>query len=400
VVAILTSLDFESSWQQQFYVSDEGSIIVKSMLPPVAVVGMAEFSSAPGPHWDTLEESIFNCAREALEDAGVDSAELDGVVTASSDQLDGRAISVMVTSGSVAGPGHDTINLSSAGEHALIVAYSRAATGTHPVQLVVSWGRPSEANRAELDLVACEPFFTRPIGLTTTAALGIAASAYVGRFGSRDVEATRFVNEMVRRASAGEVWQRSAPARAVGSDEDWACWPLRPTHLPPAADGVSAFVLADSHAAARFTPRAWILGCDWVSGSYWLPARAYDAAAASARVISRSLARSGLDAAECGCWELQFTDPYQAFATVEAVGLCAPGEGAAYLLSEAGSMIAPSGSAYAGDTSFSTGLRRVTAAIRAVANPRFETRPASLAVAHAVSGLACQSASAFVLRAA
>ena len=48
-----------------------------------------------------LEELIFRATSELLRDAGVDVRDLSNVVTGSSDVTDGRAISHMVTAGSV-----------------------------------------------------------------------------------------------------------------------------------------------------------------------------------------------------------------------------------------------------------------------------------------------------------
>lgn len=362
------------------------------------IIGLAQRLAPCGAHRDTLEEAIFECVCAALADAGVGIADVSGVVTASSDQLDGRAISLMVTSGSVGGPGRDIVNVSSSGEHALIVAATRAAVGTHPLQLVVSWGRPSEASPSALDGVAREPFFTRAIGLSDRSAQALAAGAYVRDHGLNEREAAAFVAVATRQAArgGGDVEKRT-PDEVLSSP--WVAWPLREAHFAPPADGVVALVLASEEAARTSGgSAAWIRGLAWNSGSYWLADRGYDAAASSARAIRRAFDLAACSQEDLQCWEWHFTNPYQAFATVEAVGLCGPGEGPAWLAAgPAGHLTA--GGAYVGDTLFSTGLSQVVTAVRQVTGRAgsVQVPGARMALAHAVSGFAGQNASAFVV---
>lgn len=70
------------------YVVRSGVIGV-AVLPSVAVGGQS------------LEELLYDVVQRALRDAGLGIEDIDGIVVASNDQYDGRAISVMAASGSV-----------------------------------------------------------------------------------------------------------------------------------------------------------------------------------------------------------------------------------------------------------------------------------------------------------
>ena len=82
---------------------------------------------------------MYAVTRSALADAGLAIEDIDGIVVAANDQLDGRAISVMMASGSVGGVDRDILSTPSAAEHAFVLGAMRIASGQFRTQLVVSW---------------------------------------------------------------------------------------------------------------------------------------------------------------------------------------------------------------------------------------------------------------------
>ncbi len=88
---------------------------------------------------------IFEAATAALADAGVERSELDGIVIAASDQVDGRAISSMLTSGPAGAYLSDEINAASSPGHAFALACMQIMSGSHRRLLVSSWGKASES---------------------------------------------------------------------------------------------------------------------------------------------------------------------------------------------------------------------------------------------------------------
>ena len=69
----------------------------------IGVVGSA--IHAPRAKRRSLEEAMYAVRQSALADAGLAIDDIDGIVVAANDQLDGRAISIMMASGSVGGVG-------------------------------------------------------------------------------------------------------------------------------------------------------------------------------------------------------------------------------------------------------------------------------------------------------
>lgn len=60
----------------------------------VAIVGIGQ-TKYEGKKTEALDELIFEAASKALTDAGITRDEIDNVVIAASDQMDGRPISSM-----------------------------------------------------------------------------------------------------------------------------------------------------------------------------------------------------------------------------------------------------------------------------------------------------------------
>jgi hypothetical protein len=210
--------------------------------PDIAVVGV--FIGEPEIVLDrSLEEMIFEAARATIEDAGLAVDDLDGVVISGTDQIDGRVISAMVTTGPAAGVGRDVTLIASASEHALIYGYLRLLAGQGRNVLVLAWGKPSESVAPEhAELVAAEPFVLRPHGMNDTVAAAFQASAMIG---------------------AGA----TSPPDGVGSD-GFTSWPLTSADSGPRGDAVCGLLLATEDAVPPGASPIWIRGVGWAVDRY------------------------------------------------------------------------------------------------------------------------------------
>src|SRR5262245_40254019 len=100
----------------------------------VGVVGVA-IHAPPRIDSRSLEESIYAVTWAALRDAGFEIEDIDGIAVAGNDELDGRAISIMMASGSVGGVDRDILSTPSAAEHAFVLGALRIASGQFANQL-------------------------------------------------------------------------------------------------------------------------------------------------------------------------------------------------------------------------------------------------------------------------
>jgi hypothetical protein len=271
----------------------------------------------------SLEEMIFEAARGALDDAGLDIGDIDGVILTTSDQASGRVIESMVTNGAAGGVGRDVTTLASAGEHALMYGYLRLLASQGRRLLVVAWSKESESvDPRHAQRVAAEPFLLRPLGMDLAVAAGLQAGAYTARYGV-DADASGTVRD--RR------WQAAAHAHgdaAVGTParaEGYVAWPLTASDLPHVADLACAVVLATEDVVVESQDPAWITGVGWSTDRYNLGERdltRFEALEVAARQAF------GDRPPESAVFEVQEISTVGAFAAYEALGLCPAGDGA------------------------------------------------------------------------
>ena len=130
----------------------------------VAVVGSA-IHAPRDPKQRSLEEAMYAVTRSALLDAEIVIDDIDGIVVAANDQLDGRAISIMMASGSVGGVDRDIMSTPSAAEHAFVLGAMRIASGQFRTQLVVAWSPLESTSVADALKLGTDPYFHRALPL-------------------------------------------------------------------------------------------------------------------------------------------------------------------------------------------------------------------------------------------
>lgn len=149
----------------------------------VGIIGISETKCEEMNRRDSLYDMIFETTSMALKDAGITQQDIDTVVMAEYDQVDGRLIGAM----SMALPAHcfdkDEIRVEDDGAAALALAYMRCLSGYFNTAVVVSWAMCSQT---KLDIVTSlnfDPFFHRPFGLNWITAHAIQAASYMDKWG-------------------------------------------------------------------------------------------------------------------------------------------------------------------------------------------------------------------------
>jgi acetyl-CoA C-acetyltransferase len=369
------------------------------------------FQSAPLAALDecSLEEMIFATVRGALDDAQLDIAEIDSVVAAANDQYDGRVISSMVTSGAFGAVGRDNLTLASAGEHALIAAYLRLRSGSFRHSLAVTWCKPSESLYPDdVDRLAADPFFMRPIGMNGAVAAGLQAEAY------------RAASQVPREAALGVVvknrangvmnpraFRRTGVSAADVERSALVAWPLHELELPQRCDAAVAVVMSRSDTAPSGVPAAWIHGVGWSIDRYELGDRNVAALDALAGACRNAYRQAGIRSPrrEIDVIELQEGSSYGELLAYEALALCDAKFGWRLFLDgatgpEGDIPVNLSGGGLSTDPTFASGFIRVTEAALQIQGRAgvFQRPKVDTALATASYGFAGQGASAFVLR--
>jgi hypothetical protein len=326
---------------------------------------VTEFGS--GPERLDLPLGVHLAARAALEHAGLDRADITGVVLAGSDAMDGRLISSMHLAGPAGGYLRDETKVVDDPTVALASATWRVSSGVDRAVLVVSWHSPAESDPFNAVSPDPEPVFSRPVGAHALAAEALAVNRWLYAHG---LTADRF----------DPLTTFLAPDRA-DDDRLWFT-PLRAAHLAP-VDGAAAAVLVSAAGV-----RAEITALDFATDSA-LPLEQH--ADPVGRLRQRMVERTGHDPAQADVIETTDRTVFRLVMAANALGLGQPSEVADALIEGRLPRLQPSGGLFRRNAGYAAGLERIVCAAEAV------ERGALSALAHSSWGRAGQGQSLTVL---
>lgn len=275
----------------------------------------------------SLEEIIYETTQQALADAGLTIEDIDGIIVASNDQLDGRAISVMMASGAVGGVDRDILSTPSGSEHAFILGALRVATGQFRTQLIVAWSPIETDSIHEVERLGADPYFHRALPLDELSAHALQATALEQKVpGLRDVVA----NVLAKNRRQGAL---AYPDPLLRPQPGAARWPLEAGMTTRPITGCVAMVLATADFIAEHgkTNVAWVHGMGWATEPSFLGDRDLSTAPALAAAALQAYREAGITdpMAQLDVVEITDATPYAELLAYEALGLCERNEWAA-----------------------------------------------------------------------
>jgi acetyl-CoA C-acetyltransferase len=368
----------------------------------VGIIGISETKCEGMNRKDSLSDMIFETTSMALKDAGISQPDIDTVVMAESDQVDGRIIGAM----SAALPAHcldkDEIRVEEDGAAALALAYMRCLSGYFDTAVVVGWGMCSQTNLDVVTKLNFDPFFHRPLGLNWITAHAIQAASYMDKWG---VTAEQAAKVTVKNRSNAVNNEKAHLRTKVEMDEvlqsKYISWPLRELNLPPHSDGACAIVLTTEEKAKRSNrPVAWIKGVGWANDTYYMGDKDLWMLSSLAAAAKKAYKMAGIQnpLKEIDVAEVYDMTSFHELMEYEALGFCKQGEGGKFIDSGApfieGELpVNPSGGALSSNPYTAVGLFRVAEAALQVSGRAGgrQVPDARVALAHGMSGLCGQS---------
>ena len=372
-----------------------------SLANRVGVIGVAILPRVSSER-QSLEELLYDVTQQALRDAGLTIEDIDGIVVASNDQYDGRAISVMAASGSVGGVDRDILSTPSAGEHAFVMGTLRVASGQYETQLVLSWSPTEASSLAEVQRLAADPYFHRRLPLDELSSHALQANTMLS--GMPDAEASAIkVLEKNRRNGARAYPDLTDDVRLP------ARWPLHANMVAAPVTGAVAMVLASKACIEKRAVKevAWISGMGWATEPSFLGDRDLAQAPAMEAAAQQAYADAGVTdpAGAFDVAEIADTTPYQELLAYEGLGLAPRADWAARI---ADGSFGPdgrlpvnlSGGALSLNPVYCTGMIRIGEIANQVLGRAGPHQRAGVrtGLAHAASGFAMQYNTVVVLR--
>lgn len=378
------------------------------MAGAVGIVGVHQEPYGENYSGSTLEELAFRATRRLLDEVGVEPEKLSNVVTASSDVTDGRAISNMVMAGPTASYYKDSINLSSASEHAFLLAAMQIMSGVHDLALVISWSKVSESPMHDVERVSSEPYFTRSIGISARASYALQASAYQQAYApDRNLISQVVVKNRQNALDNPLAHLREAPTPEQIRESLPLYWPLTSFDLPPNSDGACALLLASEGRARSFDgPTAWVKGMGWATGGYWMGERDLKRLSSLETAAKKAYQMAGIEdpLEQLDLAELQEMSSYNEVLQYEALGFADHGTGEKLLdegvtLRDGQLPVNRSGGTLSSNPAFASGLVQIAEAALQVTGRAGErqVQGAKTALATAQQGFASQGASVVCL---
>jgi acetyl-CoA acetyltransferase len=263
----------------------------------------------------SLTDLIFSGVSAALKDAGLSMQDIDSVVLAAHDLVDGRSLSSMVTAPAAGAYLRDEIRISGDALNAISLGAARVSAGECKRTIVAAWGRASEGDFVGTSRAMMDPFLAQPFGLTEFDISSFRLSQWLRIHPGRDADRQAALAARDRRAGAN-------PRAIKGTDAIAAPrYPLRGGEAPKAADIVVATVLSGEVSPFR------IAGIGLSSEMPAVGDRDLTAMPALASAAKLALAEAGIGLGDVAIAEIDGLTLCDEAIGAEAIGLAEPGSG-------------------------------------------------------------------------
>lgn len=290
----------------------------------------------------SLPELIFAVVSDALSDAGVTMDDVDSIVIAAHDLVDGRSLSSMITGPAAGAYLRDEIRVSEDGLVALSLGAARIEAGESVRTVVAAWGRASEGDPERTSRAGFDPFLEQPLGMSNDVVSALRASDYLRLFdGSSRMQAAQ---------------ARLDRAGVVAKDLAKPVYPLQVGETARSADVAAAVVLTSTGKGVRVT------GLGHGTGAGRVADRSLSAPGAARDAVSVALTCAQRNVPDIQVVELCGRSLFDEVVLLEAAGLAPAGEGLAVYAQKQN--ISPSGGAAAGSCYPADGLVGFVSAVR------------------------------------
>ncbi len=378
------------------------------MVKRVAIVGYAQTQHQYDMQ-KTREDMVFAVAKEALRNAGIAREDLDTVITASTDFLDGRTISNVFLSMAVGAYLKDESKVEGDGAFATYYALMRILSGTHDIALVEAHTQGSTFNPHQVSFYTLDPLLDRQIGvLNAVSAAALQARMYMEKNKVSEEHLAMVSVKNLMNAADNPYAHRKMPDLSVEEVINSKPYyePIRELMISPVSDGACAVVLASEEKAREITDEpVWIEGVGCCHDAY-LRDRNLHRLDSLRKAAENAYEMAGVrdPYAELDVLEVSERFAHEELMIYEALGLCREGKGK--VLIEKGvtekdgeKPVNPSGGALAADPVCATGLVRIIEAARQIWGEAdgYQVPYARRALAHGQFGLCAQQNIVFIL---
>lgn len=354
-------------------------------------------------NWDeSPEDLVFFTVKQTLNENNLTLDDIDTVVQAGDDVMDGIAINHVYLIEPAGAFMKEESKVESDGAWATMYAMARLRTGKFRTAMIVAQSKASQVGRSAFSGISADPFYMRPVGVDGDGIAAIQSQYFAQRSGATEED---FARVAVKNRSQGAKNPRAleeetgdfSVADVLGAPP--IATPLTELSASRAVDGCIVTILAtESYIKEKSLQAAYLTGVGFTNDAYYPTFRELDKIRSAQEAAKIALRMAGTSSENIDLVELHENYAHQELMLYEALGFCAPGE-APKLIADGRTQLGGdlpvnvSGGTLCGHIVYGSGLQRLNEAALQVmgkAGP-VQVPGAKTAIAHSQAGLAMQS---------
>jgi acetyl-CoA C-acetyltransferase len=373
----------------------------------IAIVGVGQTKYERG-NTKNFAELVYEAARKAMDDAGLEMNDIDNVVTTTNDFYDGRTIACMAVAEAAGSYGRDATNVEGDGTLSAFYGLMRTLSGVYSTTMVTTHCKVSEGSPRKLFNQAFDPVYERLLGLDAISSCALQARAYMHRFGITEEQCARV--SVKNHGNAKNNPFAHVPLKITVADvmkSPMLAEPIKRLDTSPISDGACAIILATEEKARKMAKKpVWIRGVAHCTDAYRLGERDLATSPALEAAAKKAYRMAGITDPSR---DIQVAEVYDAFSYMElmwyeGLGFCGPGEGGVLIDSGVTRMggklpVNPSGGVLSAHSVQVAGLARIAEAVLQLRGDAGKRQVPSVktALAHGVTGICAQTHCVWVL---
>ncbi len=303
------------------------------MIKRVALVGIGATAFRPITPDVSYRELIFEAARKAYTDAGIEPDEIGGFITAAEDFQEGYSIADEYCPDQIGAVLKPTHTVPGDFIQAMAAGYMMIMTGAFKTVAVEAHSKASNVrNAGELLGFALDPVYNRPLRENPHTIAGLEMTRYMFETCTTGLNCAEVVAKNMGNAMHNPYAAYGAEINAEDVlNSEPISLPLHRLDIAQHADGAVVVVLADDETARALTDSPiYVEGIGWCSDTPTLEMRDWGEAAYARLAAEMAYRMAGITnpAAEIDFFEISDEYSYKELQHMEALRLCMPGEAA------------------------------------------------------------------------
>ncbi|MCK6381514.1 MAG: thiolase family protein [Leptospiraceae bacterium] len=375
----------------------------------VGIIGQALTIEKENYDW-SVEDTVFFTVKKALKSSSLEIGEIETVISAGDDVLDGLAINHCQTVEAAGAFLKEESKVERDGAWAVHYAMARLLSGKFQTAMVVAFSKGTQCGLSPFSGMVSDPFYLRPVGTDSDTICAIQAEYFSQRLGASEKDFALVAQKNRSSGSRNErVMKGEGKDYSIEEilDSPQIATPIRELTTGRVGDGCTVLILATEEYVKKNKRKAsFITGVSFISDAYYPTYRDLSKVKSASVAAGLAYKMAGVDPKKIDLAEVHECYAHQEVMLYESLGLCSEGESISFLrdgnTKPNGKIpVNPSGGVLCGNVIYASGLTRLLESHLQVIGEAgsVQVKNAKSAIAHAQAGLAMQANIVYVIEA-